>query len=215
MIFGVDKIKALIGKRGGIAMSNRFSVFMSPPQRTLLNTDLSQLLSLPGAGLSGATSFVNDPRDIAFLCSRCSMPGKQITTMERKDLNITTKVPYDFVNEDVSFSFIVTEDYYMRKMFDRWMELIIDTEKYKTNYKNVYTTDVIVQQLSKTYEIPLYSVKLINAYPISITAIEFSNEEIQNATEINVTMTYDRWEPVNITQAVTQIANQTFGTRIA
>ena len=55
----------------------------------------------------------------------------------------------------------------MKKYFDVWMELIIDSSggHYKTRYKSEYVADVIIQALQGNDVAQIgYSCKLINIY---------------------------------------------------
>ena len=51
--------------------------------------------------------------------------------------------------DEVTMSFLLTGDYYMKKYFDRWMEMIVDSSgnHYKTMYKKDYVADVQIQAL--------------------------------------------------------------------
>jgi hypothetical protein len=59
----IDNLKSTIGKRGGLAKTNRFQVFFTPPQGSLLSAQgiIGALTS--GGGLK---SMINDPRDISL-----------------------------------------------------------------------------------------------------------------------------------------------------
>ena len=51
--------------------------------------------------------------------------------------------------DEVTMTFLLTGDYYMKKYFDRWQEMIVDSSgnHYKTMYKNDYVADVQIQAL--------------------------------------------------------------------
>jgi hypothetical protein len=80
----------------------------------------------------------------------------------------------------------------MRDVFDHWMDEIINFEQYKLKYKSEYTSEVIIEQLTKQ-GIPTYSIKLKKAYPIAVSAIELSNTAGNTLQRITVTMTYDNF----------------------
>ena len=63
----IDDLKATIGKRGGIAKTNRFAIFMSPPDSSLLNINIQDIGISLISGTFNAKSLVNDPRDIGLL----------------------------------------------------------------------------------------------------------------------------------------------------
>jgi hypothetical protein len=192
----VDDLLATIGKRGGIAKPNRFVVIMTPPAASLINTDIGGLVGQALSGNLGLNDFVNDPRDIAMLCRSCSIPGRTINTLEyaNEGYKNQVKVPYSYTNEDVSFQFLLTNDYYMKKQFDKWMSLVIDPELHTIPYRTQYTSDVIIQQLDQDNN-PVYGVKLIGAYPTAINSVSLDNNASDQIQELQVTMTYTDLEP--------------------
>ena len=174
----IDNLKSTIGKHGGLARSNRFDILMIPPAE--------------------AFDDIEDARDINILCETCSLPGRQIQTFEHAYFRQQIKVAESFINEDVSFTFNLTSDYFIKDIFDRWTNLIIDRNSYKKNYDSVYKRDVgIFQNDVKNKKV--YGIKLINAFPISVQAIELDSSagEIQKVT---VDFTYEDFEELIIKQ---------------
>jgi hypothetical protein len=94
---------------------------------------------------------------------------------------------------------MLTNDYYIKKYFDLWQEMIIDTsgQHYKTMYKKDYVTDVTIQQLSNSnHIIPGYTLMLENAYPIQVGAVELGNES-DGMLELSITWEYDNFRRLN------------------
>ena len=200
----IDSIKSTINRRGGVARANRFAVYVSHPSKgmnSLLKFDPATMLSnlISGDGLHLA-DFISDPRDLFLLCNSCSIPGKRISTTEAHHNHHLTKKPYSAATDEVAMSFTLTNDYYIKKYFDMWQEMIVDTshDHYKTAYKRDYSRDVIIQQLSTSnHMIPGYSVKLLNAYPIQIGAVELNNES-DGLLEVTVTWEYDNFVSIGL-----------------
>tara|TARA_X000001316_G_C921695_1_gene36243 strand:- start:1505 stop:2194 length:690 start_codon:yes stop_codon:yes gene_type:complete len=189
---GIDNLKGVLSKRGGLAKTNRFAIFMQPPSQSLLNLSIQDFAASSLSGNFNVSSFVNDPRDIAILCESCSLPGKSIQTLEYNELGYRQpiKYPSGYSNEDVTFSFNLTGDYYIKKMFDKWTNAVIDPETYTIYYDTEYKTDVVIQQLNEQ-NIPIYGVKLRNAYPINVTSVELNNSSTDSTQKLGVTLTYD------------------------
>ena len=186
----INDLKSVFSKRQGPAYSNRFMLFMTPPSASLLNLDVNAAITgVLGGGLS-LGGFINDPRDVSLLCESCTLPGRTVSTIDYQNVKQAVKIPYSFINEDVTFTFILTGDYYMRKMFDNWMNLVFDTDKYQLKYKDTYTTDVRIAQLNKN-NIPVYTVQLHNAYPTGINAITLDNTAESTIQKVTVNMTYE------------------------
>ena len=190
----IDDFKATLEKHGGLAPQNRFAIFMSPPTASLFNLDLEGIAAGALSGTFSPMNLINDPRDLALLCVSCSLPGRQITTIEHQDSTILTKRPNGYLNDEVSFTFHLTNDYYIKKIFDKWQGAVINQETYHARYKDDYVADIVIQQLDHK-NIPVYGVKLKNAYPVTVNSIDVSNEGENTFQKITVTMAYDDFEP--------------------
>ena len=210
----IDTMKSTINRRGGVARPNRFGVYITHPSKninSLLNFNPANLLSnlISGDGVNIA-DFISDPRDMFILCKSVTMPGKRITTTEAMHNHHLSKKPYSAVTDEVTMSFMLTNDYYIKKYFDMWQEMIIDTsrEHYKTFYKSEYTTDVIIQQLSASNDVvPGYTIKLQNAYPIQVGAVELSSEG-EGLLEISITWEYDNFKTIGLVDGFEDVANK-------
>jgi len=187
----IDNLKSIISKRGGLAKTNRFQIVFTPPQGSLLGAK-----GLIGALTSGGglKSMINDPRDISLLCENVTIPGRQITTLDYQADKQPVKIPYSFINEDVTCSFLLTNDYYMKTMFDDWLEQVFNTETYRAKFKKDFTSDVVIQQLNEK-NIPVYGVRLENAFPTTVAGITLDNNSESAVQKINVTFSYDNYVP--------------------
>ena len=210
----IDTMKSTINRRGGVARGNRYAVYITHPSKGMNSflkfdpaTLLSNLISGDGVNLG---DFISDPRDMFLLCQSASLPGKRITTTESTHNHNRTKKPYSMMTEEVTMSFLLTNDYYIKKYFDMWQEMIIDTagRHYKAFYKDEYSTDIIIQQLSSSNDvIPGYTIKLENAYPITVGAIDLS-EGSDGMMELSVTFEYDNFKSVGLIDGFEDVANK-------
>lgn len=190
----IDKLKSLVSKKGGLAKANRFNVMFTPPTASLLNGNLQGAIASAISGNFSAKNLVNDPRDISLLCDSVSIPGKQISTLDVQTVKQLVKVPYGYLTDDVSLSFLLTNDYHMKTMFDAWINNIVDNDKYCVAYKEDIVTDVIIQQLDEQ-NTPIYGVKLEGAFPVTMSEIPLSNESANTISRLNVSFAYDRYVP--------------------
>jgi hypothetical protein len=181
---------------------------------SLLNFNPANLLSnlISGQGVR-IGDFIQDPRDIFLLCQSCTMPGKRIMTTEATHNHHNTKKPYSAATDEVTMTFLMTNDYYMKKYFDMWQEMIIDTshEHYKAFYKREYCSDVSIQQLSASNDVvPGYTVKLENAYPIQVGALELGNSA-DGLMELSITWEYDNFRTVNMVDGFEDVVGRMLG----
>ena len=213
----IDTLKSTINRRGGVARGNRFAVYITHPSRgmnSLLNFNPATLLSnlISGDGVN-AGDFIQDPRDMFLLCKSCTLPGKRISTTEATHNHNLSKKPYSAATDEVTMSFIMTNDYYIKKYFDMWQEMIVDTsgDHYKTFYKNDYVTDVTIQQLSASNDvIPGYSIQLRNEYPIQVGAMELDNES-EGLLEVSITWEYDNFKSVGLVDGFEDVLGNLLG----
>jgi len=168
----IDKLKSVIQRRNGFARTNRFRIFMMPPESLFSDTETL--------------------RDINILCDQCSLPGRQIQTFETNYTRQAIKVAQSFINEDVSFTFNLTNDYFIKRMFDGWTNMIIDRETFKKNYDSEYKRDIEIFQMDKNGG-DVFGIVLKNAFPISVQSIELNNEE-GALSQITVEVTYEDFE---------------------
>jgi len=199
-VSNIDNLKSTISKKGGLARSNRFQVIFTPPQVSLLNTNP---VSLIGGLLSGggAKNLINDPRDISLLCESVSLPGRSISTIDYMAEKQSVKMPYTYIDTPVQMTFIITNDYYMRTVFENWYTSIFNTERYKVGYKKDYSTDIVIQQLNSK-NIPVFGVKLEKAFPIEMTPLELSNATENDYLRMTVTFAYDKYIEENAVSSV-------------
>tara|TARA_E500000178_G_scaffold275528_1_gene274351 strand:+ start:354 stop:1148 length:795 start_codon:yes stop_codon:yes gene_type:complete len=190
----IDNLKGVFNKRMGPARPHMFAIFMQAPKASFINLDLEQIGGriLSGNEL-GVENLINDPRDLALICESCTIPGKQINTTEYSDYRQTIKLPNGYINNDVDFTFNLTNDYFIKHLFDKWINLVIPQKTYRLSYRTEYATDVIIQQLmsSQGRLTPVYGVRLKNAFPITMNDISLSHTETDSVAKLTVSMTYE------------------------
>lgn len=199
----IDALKATLSSRGGIARPNRFAI------------------ELPSLNAGGPIV-----KAMNVLCRTASMPGKQITTMDRRIGMEFEKIAYGYAVDDVSMTFLMTNDYAIKEYFDSWKGIIIDENRQVAAYKKDYARSVKIHQLAEG--IPqinagfqlgpiqvglslnswlnnidvsrtVYGVELIDAFPTTMNSIEFNNEQ-DGMVEYTVQFSYTNWKRINSSQ---------------
>ena len=197
----VDNFKSLVSKRGGLAPTNRFAVYMPLPLITFDPQELIARAFNQGNNANGNRTFVNDPRDVSILCDSVTMPGRQITTTDLQNNMLPIKMPYGYLNDDVSMSFHITNDHFMKKFFDNWVDSIINRRTMTMKYRSSYTSDIIIQQLDQR-DVPVYTCTLRNAYPITVTAYDLTNSGENQTQKLNITFAYEDWSQEGFVESV-------------
>jgi len=198
MIFDspIQDLASRISERGGLARPNLFAVTFNGPAS--INPDMF---------------LVN------AICESASLPGRAISTNEHTTTKHATKTPYTFINDDITLTFLVTNDFYIKNLFEKWMKHVINDEAGKIYYKSQYASDMTITilsldgkmvhkvQLEKAFPIAftamdlsnasertVHKVQLENAFPIAFTAMELSNASESQIMRFTVTMTYDNFK---------------------
>lgn len=155
----------------GFAKANRFEVNFVPPVGDHRN-------------VGGAS-------EVSLLCDSITIPGKQINTFEypfhlvKQDV----KVPNGYIYEDVTCSILLTTDYNLKNLFDAWQNTIIGDD-FLLSYAATYERDVTINQLDEKFGLPVYSCKLLGAYPVSVNSISLGNSLRDTISRFDVTFTY-------------------------
>jgi hypothetical protein len=207
---GVDALKGVFSKRGGVARANRFAIFMTPPSQSLISLDIQGALSQALSGGFNPASMINDPRDLSLLCESCSLPGLELTTLDYQTISFPIKLPNGYNAPDVEFSFLLTNDYFVRKMFDNWLNLIMPRETYKVAYRDTYATDIVIQQLNEQ-NVPVYGMRLENAFPIAQSSIDLNQTSADSLQKLSVTFTYENMKPEGAITSVLSGVGTTIG----
>jgi len=189
----LDTIKSIIGKHGGYAPSNRFNVIFTPPTVSLFNLNPTNILGNIINNNFSWKDLISDPRDISVLCKSTSFPSRNLNTAEFAAQRESKKYVTGKSDGDVNMVFYVTNDMYMKTMFDNWMDHIFNTKSFRANYKkgkNGYSTDVTIQQVNKQGN-PVYGVRLVNAYPTQMGELTLDNSASDGIHELSVGWSYD------------------------
>ena len=199
----IEDLKALVNTKLGFARPNKFLVTLPT-----VGVGGGLLSGIIGAfsGMGGGAS----PRELNILCSNVTMPGKQILTNDRRIGMEFQKVAYGYAVDDVTMTFYLMNDYGVKDYFDSWRSTILDEEGQESNYKNEYAKTVTIHQLRQPLKGfskqvgpirfnaglgggSVYSVNLIEAFPIATSAIELNND-LDGLVQLQVIFAYTNWK---------------------
>ena len=204
-----------IKAKEGLARPSRFQVILPIPSyvNTFISSSiLEQLLNLPNSVFSDVTTRVlgqseqqvsTNPsisRYLALQCESAELPGKSLTSADVTIYGPGFKVPYKANYSETTLTWICTNEFYERKLFDRWLESIVPTDTnnarfpkgngltggYMTNIKIVQYDDFIKQ---------IYAVELIDAFPVGISsqALSWSDDGIHR---LSVQFSYQKFKTI-------------------
>ena len=213
MASSVDELKALANTKLGFARPNRFLVTFPTSfggSGGILGSVLG-LLNIGGGGASG--------RELNILCSNTTLPAKVTLTSERRIGMEFQKVAYGYAVDDVSMTFYLMNDYGVKEYFDAWRNSAIPEDgsnAFTSNYKSSYAKSITIHQLRQPLKGfsrqvgpirfglglgggSVYSVELLDAFPVGTSAIELNNE-LDGLVQLTVTFAYTNWRRATNTQ---------------
>jgi hypothetical protein len=157
---------------GGIARPSRFDVSIPVP-----------LTLIPYRGISS---------QLSLRCETTELPSRTFATAERKvGSNPSQKFPYIASYNDISMTFIVSEDMSEKTFFDTWMEYINPTYSFNFRYKQDYVSSILVNQYDATNTLT-YSINLIDAFPVAVNQLDL-DWSTEGHHKLTVVFAYSYW----------------------
>ena len=186
MSFDINKFKGSISE-WGVSKQSHFDVFFT----------------IPGTPTSSVPTMAKE--HLAFRCESAEMPGQSLATVEHRVIGPARKMAYGNIYTDINLTMLCSYNLREKIFFDEWMDFISGVnnkeqeDRYDVQYFNDYTVDVEINQYepSKSKSV-VYSVKLIKAYPISVSPLSL-NHDSNEVHKLTVTLTFHKWEALPFT----------------
>jgi hypothetical protein len=135
---------------------------------------------------------------ISLSCKSFSMPGRGISTQDYKTRGLLRKMPYGRIyTNEVSCTLLLGAEMWERKVFERWMDSIVDPNSGRFHYYDSYVCDAFVT-LYTDKDVPVYKICLTELYPTSIDALELDAEGGERLLQQNITFSFRRYYPIDI-----------------
>ena len=173
--FAIAEFMAKLDNLGSYAKRNRFSVEIIPPET--LQSEVS---------VSG----------IEFLIKAVSFPSRSFgSTTYRRGGKFGLEVPYEVTEENVSITFLGTNDWKARKFWYDWHEHIQSNSSYNMEYYKDFIGTVTISvysEESKEATSPTHKVTLHECWPKTISAIELGWESGE-LVDFTIDINYSWW----------------------
>ena len=214
MSFSPQLFLTNIKSHDGPAKPSRFEVILPIPSYInsfVGNSVLEQLINLPNNIVSSVTDIFSAPQDpatrttnaslsryLALQCETAELPGRTLLTQDVKIYGPTFKVPYQSQYNDINLGFICTNDFYERKLFDRWIEAIHPSDtnnmRFPKGNSTRYMCNITIIQYDDFIK-KIYSVQLVDAFPIGVAAQPLNWSE-DNFHRLSVQFAYQRYKVI-------------------
>ena len=191
MSFSPQKFLSNIKARDGLARPNRFEVILPIPpyiNKFVSRTVLDELLNFRqtlvaefldaarNSNLSDEQSRSANPSVSRFLTLQCEateLPGRSLLTADVETYGPVYKIPYQTQYADISLTFLCTNDFYERKLFDRWIEATMPRDTFNMRFpkdeETRYMTNIKIIQYDEIIK-QIYAIELLDAFPTSIAS---------------------------------------------
>ena len=129
---------------------------------------------------------------MSFLCDQIQVPGVSISTNEIRTMGEISELSYGVTYQALPLSFILDNNFSTRVYFEKWMQKVYNRVTRTSGYYKDYAKTVDIFVLDRNDK-PIYSVKLYNAYPktMSDTPLSNANREIMKC---DISLLYQFWE---------------------
>ena len=214
MSFSPNLFLSHMRSKDGPAKPSRFEVVIPLPKYIsdfVPNNIIENLLNLPNAIFGTVTDAIGSAvgqspvganstlsRYLALQCETAELPGRTLMTQEAKVYGPTYKVPYQSQYNEMTLTFLCTNEFWERKLFDRWIEAIMPSDtnnmRYAKDEATRYMTPIKVIQYDDFIK-QIYAVELVDAFPIGISAQPLSWSE-DGFHRLSVQFAYQRYKPV-------------------
>lgn len=205
MAFVPNQFLAHMKSRGGPAKTNRYQTVIPIPKiigkEVQENSILSKILDFANNPSATVTGFVSDAltkdnrdknkdslpelsRFLALQCESTNFPSKSLNVVAAKTYGPVFKIPTAVEYGNFSMTFLCTNDFYERKLFERWIEVImpLTTNDFRfpkgDSPENSYYSEIRVIQYDDFVQ-QVYAIKLRDAFPVSI------NDQVVSWTDDN------------------------------
>jgi hypothetical protein len=217
MSFSPNLFLSNIKGKGGLARPCRYEVIIPIPAyigQAIGNSFLEKILNFPNSIFSDVSDAINSAlgsenqgmksanpsmsRYLALQCESAEIPGRTLETADARIYGPSFKVPYRMQYTDTNLTFLCTNEFYERKLFERWMEAIIpsdtnnprfpksDATRYLTNIRIVQYDDFVRQ---------IYAVELIDAFPVGVAPQALSWAE-EGFHRLSVSFAYQKYRTI-------------------
>ena len=173
------------GVREGLSRTNHFSVLLTPPSSLANDNIISPKMT-----------------KILLFCEQAQLPGVSFSTSQVRSFGEFKEVPYEKLYEPISLSFFADSDLTVKTLFDKWVNLIQDTNTRMYSYPDEYVTDNIKIFVHDVQNQKKYCVTLYECYPKAVSPIQldYNNKEIMR---VQVQMVYKYFTTEQITTGQT------------
>ena len=211
MSFSPQLFLSNIKAKDGLARPSRYEVILPIPSyidKFISSSALEKFFNIPNNIIAELTTGngrdetkTSNPalsRYLALQCESAELPGKTLLTQDVKIYGPGFKVPFQTQYTETTLTFVCTNEFYERKLFERWMEAIMPTDtnnlRYSKDEETRYMTNIQIIQYDDFIK-KIFIIELLDAFPVSIASQPLSWSE-EGFHRVSVQFTYQKYRVV-------------------
>ena len=177
----------------GYASPNRFEVVLPTPASNA-STSGGGLFSIFQSFYAGLTGEA-DKRSISLRCESVTLPGRNLNTLDDTNIYGPVRQIVDGVTyaEDITMMFQSSSGLAERAFFEDWQRNAFNEENWNINYHKDYVSTIEIYLLDKKDK-RRYGIKLFDAFPKTIGAIDLNYASNNEMIKTPVTFSFRYWE---------------------
>jgi hypothetical protein len=158
---------------GGLARTNRYKIVLTSPA----SIDVTGIMPNQQLGL---------------MCEQVQLPALSLNTAPIRIFGEVRETPYEFNYEPINMSFYVDNNMGVKIFFDKWIQSIQNKDTRSFAYYSDYICKHLDIYVQDTMDNDRYLVRLYEAYPKSVGAIQMSYES-KDIMKLTVQMMFKYW----------------------
>tara|TARA_Y100001963_G_scaffold152572_1_gene237676 strand:+ start:4999 stop:5706 length:708 start_codon:yes stop_codon:yes gene_type:complete len=191
--FGVlNDVLSMFRSNEGYAHPNRYEVVISGPSGG--GQSFANIANLKKGSTRGSNT-----RNISLRCESVSLPGRNLATSTDANIYGPTREVVEGVTyaEDITMVFQSSSDLKERVFFESWQEQAFNDKSWNVQYYNDYVGTVDIYLLDRESN-RRYGLRLMEAFPKTVNAIELSYGSTNEIVKTSVGMAFRYWESLDI-----------------
>ena len=197
----------------GYASPNRFEVVLPTPasNATTNGGGLFDIFQSFYAGLTGEA----DKRSISMRCESVSLPGRTLNTLDDTNIYGPVRQIVDGVTyaEDITMMFQSSSGLAERAFFEDWQRKAFNDRTWNVKYHKDYVSTIEIYLLDRK-DNRRYGIKLFDAFPKTIGAIDLNYSSNNEIIKTPVTFSFRYWDTLDTNRQSGNLLNEVFETAI-
>lgn len=142
---------------------------------------------------------LTDDRRVCLLCESTNFPALNIAVKTQRIIGPAYQRPVlsEYGGEGLSFTFHVDREMTVKRLFDAWMQTIVNPETFTVAFPESYVCDVTINQLDESNNVS-YAVVLEDAFPRAMNLMDLNNSSQNQTHRLTVMFAYRKWRTVGL-----------------